>query len=85
MNDDSREFISQDEALKRIGEKETVHVILNPAVNILIGADWHIDEIKKLLSSSQTIEIGGEHCMNMGHPIAVTRDGEHYFLEADNQ
>jgi hypothetical protein len=79
---ENREFISVEKALKLIGRKKTVHVFLNPRVDVLIGADWPMDDIKNLLSSAETIEIGGEHCVRMGHSVVVTKDREHYFLES---
>lgn len=84
MSDEKeREFITKDRALELIGDRETVHVFLNPSASMLIGADWSLGDIKNILDKAETIEIGGEQCKAMKHPIVALHGGKYHFIEAN--
>lgn len=78
---EERKFITKEKALEMIGEKEKVHVFMNPT-GMLIGADWSMTEIKSLIENAETLEIGGDMCQRMKHPIVATLLKKHHFIEA---
>lgn len=75
--------MNAEEAKNLLGDVQEVHVFLNPNSAMLIGADWDRKAIDKLLDSAEKIEIGGDQCRAMKHPLAVFSDGRWHFLECE--
>ena len=71
VTEEERIFIAADEALKMLPDGDTIHVFMNPAVDVLLGADWSRSDVIELLRRSQRIEIAGEHARKMNHGLAV--------------
>lgn len=84
MDKEEKKFLTKEQALSCLIIKENqVHNFI-PAPFGIIGADWSIEDVKECLESANSIEIGGEQCRKMGHGIAVTKQENVYFFEADN-
>lgn len=86
IKSEERIFITPEEALKCLCVKDNqVHCILNPVLNIMVGADWPIEDVKETLWKSKTIEIGGEQCLSLGHGIVATERKTPHFFEHDEE
>ncbi len=81
MANEQRVYLSKSDALNLIGKRDPVHVFLNPN-GMLVGADWSMEEIDKLLSEATLIEVGGNYCVSMGHPVVAIKEGRPHFIEA---
>jgi hypothetical protein len=81
---DEKIIITPNEAEGLLPAGDTVHNFVNPGVNLLIGADYDRADAIKAFKNAKRIEIGGEQCRNMKHPIVVLGDdGRYSFFEAD--
>ncbi len=82
---EERIFITPEEAFDclHIDDNE-VHCFLNPN-GALIGMEWGTNATKELLSRAETIEIGGDNCMDLGHGIVVYEKNIYHFLEHDKE
>jgi len=65
-------FLTKEQALSCLKICDNrVHVFMNPAENVLSGADWDLESIEKVLNTASAIEVAGEHAMGMKHGIYV--------------
>lgn len=61
------------------------HMISNPSVGLMIGADWDKETIEAAIREAQELHIGGHFCRANEHGLVVdTADGSRYFAHADN-
>lgn len=80
---DEKIHLTADQAIKMLALGPTVHNFVNP-VGILVGCDFDRADAESALREAFRIEIGGEACMAMKHPIVCWRDKKDYsFFEAD--
>lgn len=83
--EEHRIFLTKEQALQcLIINDGQVHNFISSGLS-LIGADWNIEDVKKLLEEADTIEVGGKSCRSLGHGIAVIKNNEAYFFAADNE
>jgi hypothetical protein len=78
MNND-RHILTFDEALALIADGDEVHVILNPAPNMLVGADWGRKDLVDALRESKHIELAGPEATRMNHGVAFVHRGDLWF------
>lgn len=84
MDKEERKVLTKEQALSCLIIKgNQVHNFV-PAPFGIIGADWNIEDVKECLENANSIEIGGGQCRNLGHGIAVIKEENVYFFEADN-
>lgn len=82
MSDD-RIFLTPEQAETMLPEGDTVHCYRNPN-GMLIGADWDRADVIKAFATAREIEIGGQGCRAVRHPLVVTQtDNRAMFFEAD--
>ena len=67
-----------------------VHIQKNPQAGMLMGFDKNVDTLLEELKEADSIEIGGENCMAMGHGILMFPKGAKYhhelvFIEHDKE
>lgn len=82
-----RRFITADEAIALLPEKEYIHTFYNTPP-VLCGADWDKQEIIDKLKAADKIEIAGETARSMDHGLAVYNNdtkmqSEVLFVETD--
>lgn len=84
MKTQDRKFLKPTEALKLlvVDEDDTVHVFKNPNGAMLVGMDMNLESVKKEITSAESVEIGGDACVSMGHGIVVIPKGAKYQSEA---
>lgn len=83
MNADDKFVITPDEAISLLNAGDTIH---NFAMGgpIIIGCDFSRDGAVAALKRAVLIEIGGDGCKRMKHPIVTWDTDDHYtFFEAD--
>ncbi len=71
-----RVFLSYDEAVAMLPDKETIHVFTNPGMGILVGADWDRESLLKVLAEHRP-ELSGQVATEMKHGLCVQ---DHYPL-----
>lgn len=85
MESDDRFIITPQQAEALLPDGDEIHTFRDGG--ILIGADWSRAEIITCFAKAKEIEIGGDGCRRMRHPIAVWEgdglDRRPLFVEAD--
>lgn len=78
-------IISADEAISLLNDDgEYVHNFLNPSGGLMLGCDFERENAIEAFRKAHQIEIGGEGCKRMRHPIVVWDTPTRYsFFEAD--
>ncbi|MCE3234024.1 MAG: hypothetical protein K0Q50_204 [Vampirovibrio sp.] len=77
----NNDTLTVEEALRFLPK---VHTMVNPSVNVLLGADWDIASLVDALRSAKHIGISGEHAMRSGHGIYMdSEDGNRVFIACD--
>lgn len=72
--------LTADEAIAMLADGDEVHCILNPNIDMLLGADWAREDVIKLIRSSSDIRATGPMAQSMGHGVAALANGDwHYF------
>lgn len=81
-----RVFLTFDEAVALLPDKERVHTFTNPAPGVLCGADWDREEILALMRScpdAECAEVTGAQAQAVGHGIVIHKSaGGLLFVEA---
>lgn len=63
---------------------EYVHNYANPSGGMFLGVDYDRADAIEAFEKAKQIEIGGEGCKGMRHPLVVWDTDNHYtFFEAD--
>lgn len=70
MADDDKVILTPEQAEAMLPEGKHVHNFANPG-GMLIGCDYEREHAIAALRSARQIELGGEQCMAMKHPIVV--------------
>lgn len=79
----SRLILTPDEAIGLLPEGDTIHNFAQGGF-VLIGADYSRDEAVVAIREAVQIEIGGDGCKAMKHPLVVwSAENKHTFFEAD--
>ena len=61
------------------------HMISNPGVGLMVGADWDKETTEAAIREARALHIGGHFCRANEHGLVVdTADGSRYFAHADN-
>jgi hypothetical protein len=80
---DEERFITPEEAISLLIDKEEIHTFRNPAVGVLIGANLKKERIIHILKENpDKIEISGNTARAMKHGITVEWEG-FLFIETD--
>lgn len=66
-----RNFLTPEQAKDLLPEGKEIHVYHNPNGSMLVGFDVSRKRVLKAIDSAETIEVGGQACMNMKHGIVV--------------
>lgn len=83
--EEERIFLTKEQALECLVIQDGLVHNFRPFPMGLVGADWEIESVEKLLEEAEEIEIGGENCRSMNHGLAVLKNKQVYFFEADNK
>jgi hypothetical protein len=76
--------ITPAEAESLLADGEYVHNYANPAGGLLLGVDYDRADAIAEFAKAIAIEIGGDGCKSMGHPIVVWHSKDRYtFFAAD--
>lgn len=76
-----KELLTAVEAIALLPDGDSIHVFLNPG-GMLIGADWSRESIHKLIADAESLEVGGDQCIQMGHGLVAKHKGRHHFIES---
>lgn len=80
-----RVFLTKNEAWSLIGDTRspTIHVMMNPKENMLVGVDWERNRVKCLIQDCEYIEMTDPkgYAREHGHGLAVMYNGWHHFVE----
>lgn len=80
---DEKIFLTPEQAESLLADGKYVHNFVSGGM-MLIGCDFERASAIKAFKSAKQIEIGGESCKRMGHPIAVFDANDHLsFFAAD--
>lgn len=83
MEPDDKLLITADEAESLLDDGEYVHNFIDSGM-VILGCDFERDSAIKAFKAAKSIEIGGEGCKRMKHPLVVfDQDGRHSFFAAD--
>lgn len=79
----SRLILTPEEAIDLLPEGDTIHNFADGGL-ILLGVDYSRDEAIKAIREAVQVEIGGDGCKAMRHPLVVWNAEDKYtFFEAD--
>jgi hypothetical protein len=82
----SKLILTKEQAVELIGDRESIHTLVNPSPSILIGCDYSRKEIMEAIEQSHLIEVAGESAKSMGHGIVIwTSESNYMFVEVDAQ
>lgn len=81
MNDD-KIIITPDQAIDALLDGETVHNFIQSGP-MMLGCDYSREHAIKAIRNADSIEIGGDACKGMKHPLVVWKDDKYSFFEAD--
>lgn len=83
MSDDKL-IITPEEAESLLLDGEYVHNFVNPGAGMMVGCDYDRADAIQAFKDAKQIEIGGDACKGMKHPIVVWDTDRHMsFFEAD--
>lgn len=69
MAKDDKVILTAEQAAELLPEGQYVHNFSNPGVGMLVGCDYDRDDAIRALKEAKQIEIGGDQCKQMKHPI----------------
>lgn len=65
-------FLTPEQAIDLLPDKETIHTICTPGLRLLFGSDWTREElIEELKKPNMTIEVVGNMARGLGHGICM--------------
>ena len=86
MNNEEVILLTKEEAIKIAKiQNNQIHCIINPGVNMLVGADHSYESFMSDLETAKEIEVGGENCRRMGHALVLWENKEPYFYEHNEE
>jgi hypothetical protein len=86
MNDsEDKVTITPAEAESLLADGEYVHNYATPGMGIVLGVDYDRADAIKEFGKAVSIEIGGDNCKRMGHPIVVWHSDDRYTFCRDDQ
>lgn len=72
---DKRVRLTVEQAMKLLDVKGTrVHTIMNPGVNMIVGADWDVERVRSCFEDNG-VELAGHTATSMGHGLASKDQG----------
>ena len=77
---DDRVFLTYEEAIALLPDGDTIHTFLNPAVDVLLGADWSRESILRGLRDGKP-QLAGEYAIRAGHGLVFMYKDEYIFVE----
>lgn len=81
---DDKVIITPAEAESLLADREYVHNYVNPSAGMFVGCDYERANAIEAFHKAKQIELGGENCKHMKHPLVVWDTDKHYsFFEAD--
>lgn len=72
--------VPYEEAVAMLPKSKTIHTFLNPAVNVLVGADWERDSILNAFRK-YGVELSGEEATKTNHGLCFKRETGWVFVE----
>ena len=82
---EKREFISFEQAIKMLPDKEFIHTFRSVGP-VLLGADHdRVSLIETMKKFQDKIELSGKNATAMGHGIILTDDGGPLFIEINKE
>jgi len=67
---DERVHLTVEQAMGMLDVKGTrVHTLVNPAVNMMVGADWDVEQVRACFEENG-VELAGHTATSMGHGLA---------------
>lgn len=76
-----RRGVPIDEAIKRLGDKDTIHALTSPDSATLLGADWDRQDVIDAMTK-HGVEEAGAGARSMGHTLCVLLPQGWFFFEA---
>lgn len=82
MDDDLAVELAHQQAIDLLPDTgDEIHTYLNPAPNVLLGADWSRDSILKAIYNSDPMpELAGKQATESGHGLVVWYRGDPLFV-----
>lgn len=78
--DSDRVFLTYDEAVAMLPEGDQIHTYLNPALSVMIGADWPRSAVLDLLRTGKP-EIAGLEATRIHHGLVAWSGEQPVFVE----
>lgn len=77
---DERVRLTVEQAMGMLDVKGTrVHALVNPAVNMMVGADWDVERVRTCFEENG-VELAGHTATSMGHGLASKDGGRWVFF-----
>lgn len=83
MSHDDKLLLTPEQAINLLADEGDIHNFIQSGM-LFLGCDFSRDDAIKAFHDAKSIEIGGENCKQMRHPLAVYDRGDKLsFFEAD--
>ena len=76
--------LSFEDAVAMLPDGDEIHTFLNPGAGLMVGVDWHREEVVGLIRSHGA-ELSGPEATRMGHGLVVIRGSEPVFIATKRQ
>ena len=78
-------YLTIDEALNMLPEREVVHTFRQAGFTI-IGCDWNRDDVINVMKKHiDTVQLSGKTATSMGHGIVMEDDRGYLFIETKEE
>lgn len=77
---DDRVFLTFEEAVAMLPDGDTIHAFLNPATDVLLGADWSREDVLAGLRNGKP-QLAGSMATSIRHGLVFQRGNEYVFVE----
>ena len=77
---DKRKFLTFEDAVAMLPDKEEIHTFRNPGAALMVGSDWPREDIIEILRTGKP-ELGGATCTNMNHGLVIIDEDGPLFIE----
>ena len=71
----SEDDLTVEQALAMLPDGDEIHTFRQPAVSVMVGADWERDELAEAIRSADRRVLTGEMATGMGHGMAIWSGG----------
>lgn len=74
-------YLTAEQAIAMLPDGDEIHTYMNPAVDVLAGANWSRERVVELIESGAQCGLAGPLATRMGHGLVVMHETGPLFVE----